>query len=197
VTSWSPSDVTAPEMPAAEPEPRRGRPVKAMVEWVAIIVGALVVALVIKATLIQAFYIPSESMVPTLHVGDRVLVNKLSYRVHDVNRGDIVVFERPEGESDPRIKDLIKRVIGLPGETIEARDGRVLINDSFLNEPYLPEGTTTANLPRQLVPPDHYFVMGDNRSNSRDSRVFRAIPEDLLVGRAFIRVWPAVDLTLL
>jgi signal peptidase I len=114
-----------------------------------------------------------------------------------VNRGDIVVFERPQGESDPRIKDLIKRVIGLPGETIEARDGRVLINDRVLDEPYLPQGTTTTNLPRQLIEPDHVFVMGDNRSNSRDSRVFQAIPEDLIVGRAFIRVWPVGDLTLL
>lgn len=185
------------DAPLAPDAPRRGRSVRAAVEWIAIIVGALVVALVIKALLIQAFYIPSESMVPTLHIGDRVLVNKMSYRLHDVNRGDIVVFERPSGESDPRIKDLIKRVIGLGGETIEARDGKVLINDHLLDEPYLPGGTSTTNLPRQLIPPDHVFVMGDNRTNSRDSRVFEAIPEDLIVGRAFIRVWPIGDLGLL
>jgi signal peptidase I len=174
-----------------------GRSMRAAVEWIAIIVGALVVALVIKALLIQAFYIPSESMVPTLKIGDRVLVNKLSYRMHDVHRGDIVVFERPKGETDPRIKDLIKRVIGLPGDVIEGRDGKVLINDHLLDEPYLPRGTTTTNLPRQLIPPDHVFVMGDNRTNSRDSRVFQAIDEDLIVGRAFIRVWPVGDLGLL
>jgi signal peptidase I len=171
--------------------------VRAAVEWIAIIVGALLVALIIKALLIQAFYIPSESMVPTLKIGDRVLVNKVSYRVHDIHRGDIVVFERPNGETDPRIKDLIKRVIGLPGDVIEARDGKVLINDHVLDEPYLPRGTTTTNLPRQLVPPDHVFVMGDNRTNSRDSRVFQAIDEDLVVGRAFVRVWPIGDLGLL
>ena len=195
MTTTPETDVALPY--AVEPDQRKRRSVKAAVEWIAIIVGALLVALVIKATLIQAFYIPSESMVPQLHIGDRVLVNKLSYRMHDINRGDIVVFERPKGETDPRIKDLIKRVIGLPGETIEARDGKVLINDRLLSEPYLPPGVTTTNLPRQLIPPDHYFVMGDNRSNSRDSRVFRAIAEDLIVGRAFIRVWPVDDLTLL
>ena len=195
MTTTPETDIALPY--AAEQDGRKRRSVKAAVEWIAIIVGALLVALVIKATLIQAFYIPSESMVPQLHIGDRVLVNKLSYRLHDINRGDIVVFERPKGETDPRIKDLIKRVIGLPGETIEGRDGKVLINDRLLSEPYLPAGVTTTNLPRQLIPPDHYFVMGDNRSNSRDSRVFRAIDEDLIVGRAFIRVWPIDDLTLL
>jgi signal peptidase I len=180
-----------------EAPPPKQRSVRAAVEWIAIIVGALLVALIIKALLIQAFYIPSESMVPTVKIGDRVLVNKVSYRVHDIHRGDIVVFERPNGETDPRIKDLIKRVIGLPGDVIEARDGKVLINDHVLDEPYLPRGTTTTNLPRQLVPPDHVFVMGDNRTNSRDSRVFQAIDEDLVVGRAFVRVWPIGDLGLL
>jgi signal peptidase I len=186
--------VTVP--PAPTPPPKQ-RSVRAAVEWIAIIVGALLVALIIKALLIQAFYIPSESMVPTLKIGDRVLVNKVSYRMHDIHRGDIVVFERPNGETDPRIKDLIKRVVGLPGDVIEARDGKVLINDHVLDEPYLPTGTTTTNLPRQLVPPHHVFVMGDNRTNSRDSRVFQAIDEDLVVGRAFVRVWPIGDLGLL
>jgi signal peptidase I len=176
---------------------RRG--VRSAIEWVLIVAGALVVALVIKATLVQAFYIPSESMLPTLHIGDRVLVNKLSYRLHDVHRGDIVVFERPQGEADPQIRDLIKRVIGLPGETIESRAGQVYINGRPLEEPYLtPEARhATQNLPRQLIPPDHYFVLGDNRGNSRDSRVFGPIPGRLIVGRAFVRVWPITDLSLL
>lgn len=192
----------APVAVAPPPPPPAGaarRGFRSAVEWVLIVAGALVVALVIKATLVQAFYIPSESMVPTLHVGDRVLVNKLSYRLHDVHRGDIVVFERPRGEADPQIRDLIKRVIGLPGETIEARGGRVYVNDRPLEEPYLtPEmRNATQNLPRQLVPPDHYFVLGDNRANSRDSRVFGPIPGRLIVGRAFVRVWPVNDLSLL
>lgn len=192
--SPAPAGPASPEATAAE---RRRRSLRSGLEWLAIIAGALVVAFIVKATLLQAFYIPSESMVPTLEVGDRVLVNKLSYRLHDVHRGDIVVFERPRGEDDPRIKDLIKRVIGLPGDVIEARDGHVLINDRLLEEPYLPAGTTTTNLPRQIIKPGYLFVMGDNRANSRDSRVFGQIPDDLVVGRAFVRVWPVTALGLL
>jgi len=167
------------------------------VEWVVILVGALIVALVVKTFLLQAFYIPSASMEPTLKVGDRVLVNKLSYDFHDVRRGDIVVFGSPPGEDNPEIKDLIKRVIGLPNETVEGRDGRVYINGDPLKEPYLPAGTTTSSFGPEKVPPGHLWVMGDNRSNSKDSRFFRAISEDLLVGRAFIRVWPLSSIGLL
>ena len=136
-------------------------------------------------------------MEPTLKVGDRVLVNKLSYDFHDVNRGDVVVFRSPPGENNPEIKDLIKRVIALPNETVEAHDGRVYINGSPLREPYLPEGTTTSQFAPEKIPPGFLWVMGDNRSNSKDSRVFRPIDEDLVVGRAFIRVWPVGSLGLL
>lgn len=171
--------------------------VRNLVEWVAIIVGALAVALVVKTFLIQAFFIPSLSMYPTLDEGDRVLVNKISYKLHDVNRGDLVVFERPEGQPESDIKDLIKRVIGLPGETIEAREGVVYVNDRALTEDYLVEGVTTDNLPRQEIPAGHVWVMGDNRGDSADSRVFGPIDEDTIVGRAFILVWPIPEITLL
>lgn len=161
-------------------------------EWVIIIGAALVVAVVIKSFLFQAFYIPSESMEPTLRPGDRVLVNKVSYDLHGIHRGDIVVFKRPPNEAgDPTIKDLIKRVIGTPGDVIEAGpDGKVYINGKMLKESYLPAGTVTQNLPQQTIPPDEYFVMGDNRTNSKDSRYIGLIPGRLIVGRAFIRVWP-------
>jgi signal peptidase I len=188
-------DPASPPLPGG---PQRPSAVRSAVEWVAIIVGALVVALLVKATLLQAFYIPSESMDPTLKIGDRVLVNKLSYRLHDMHRGDIIVFLRPQIGSDTEIKDLIKRVVALPGETVESDEqGRVHIDGRVLDEPYLPPGTTTTNLPRQVVPPDHYWVMGDNRNNSRDSRVFGAIGKKLVVGRAFVRVWPFSALSLL
>jgi signal peptidase I len=172
---------------------------RTILEWAAVIGGALLVALVVRTTLVQAFWIPSPSMEPTLQEGDRVLVNKLSYRLHDVHRGDIVVFERPPAaeSADPAhdIPDLIKRVIGLPGDTIEARaDGFVYINDHRLDESYLPDGTRTTNLPRQEVPEGEVFVMGDNRTNSADSREFGPIDEDLIVGRAFIRIWPLDDI---
>jgi signal peptidase I len=185
--------------PPGEPRARKKKEggVRNAVEWVVIIGGAFLVAFVVKTFLIQAFFIPSGSMLPTLHKDDRVLVNKLSYDLHDVHRGDLVVFERPEGEAAGQIKDLIKRVVGLPGERIEQRDGDVYIDGQLLEEPYLANGTETTNLDPQTVPDGHVFVMGDNRSDSMDSRVFSAIDEDLIVGRAFIRVWPLPDLALL
>jgi signal peptidase I len=178
----------------------------ALVEWVVLIGSALVIALLIKTFLFQAFYIPSESMRPTLNVGDRVLVNKMSYRLHDVNRGDIVVFETPPNADDANgtIKDLVKRVIALPGETIEARDGVVYINGRQLEEPYLSNGVRTCapnsspgtctNFGPEEIPSDHVFVMGDNRAASKDSRVFHPIEESSIVGRVFVRIWPLNDL---
>ena len=180
-----------------------------IVEWVVIAGGALLVAFIIKTFLLQAFYIPSLSMAPTLKVNDRVLVNKLSYDLHDVNRGDLVVFENP-GDEGTTTKDLIKRVIGLPGETVEARDGRILINGQVLDEPYLERDIETRGAicntetkpgcqgpDKIVVPEDQYFVMGDNRANSRDSRIFGAIPESLIIGRAVVRGWPVTALGLL
>lgn len=178
---------------------RRPSGARSLVEWVLVIVGAVVVALVIKTFLFQAFYIPSESMVPTLAVGDRVLVNKLSYRLHDVNRGDIVVFERPPlDQSGEHIEDLIKRVIGVPGDRIVIRDGHIYINGQILSEPYLPSGTKTENGPYDkcteekpcVVPEGSIWVMGDNRGSSRDSRWFGPISQDDVVGHAFFRIWP-------
>jgi len=164
-----------------------------LVEWALVVVGAILVAFVVKTTLVQAFRIPSESMEPTLLVGDRVLVNKLSYRLHDVNRGDVVVFTRPAnlsgGTNEP--EDLIKRVIGLPGDTVQTKDGDVYVNGRELDEPYLSSGTETNGLEEPLdVPAGHVLVMGDNRGNSQDGRVFGPIDESTIVGRAFMIMWP-------
>lgn len=167
---------------------------RSAIEWVAVIVGALVVALVVKTFLIQAFYIPSESMVPTLEVGDRVLVNKLSYRTGDIDRGDIVVFARPGGAGSDGIEDLIKRVVALPGETVEGRGGQVFIDGRPLAEPYLPDAVETSVFPPYVVPEDHVWLMGDNRGASDDSRRFKAVPTDDIVGRAFVVIWPFTQL---
>ena len=166
------------------------------VEWVVIIGAALLAAVLIKTYLLQAFYIPSSSMEHTLEIQDRVLVNKLSYRLHDVRRGDVVVFERPPTDVG-QIRDLIKRVIGLAGETVEGRDGAVYVNGRRLGEPYLGTGTVTAQFGPQQIPAGHVWVMGDNRGNSSDSRVFGAVPESRIIGRAFVRVWPITALELL
>jgi len=158
-------------------------------EWVGLVVLALVIALLIKTFLFQAFYIPSESMTPTLKVHDRVLVNKLSYKLHDVHRGDIVVFAAPP-HADPGIDDLVKRVIGLPGDTVEARGGHIYINGKILEEKYLPDDVRTLAFDPVKVGPDSYWVMGDNRGNSKDSRSFGTIKKHQIVGRVFLRIWP-------
>lgn len=186
---------------SGEPAGRqRDSATRTIVEWVVIIAGAVVLALVIKAFLLQAFYIPSKSMDPTLEVGDRVLVNKLSYHLHDVNRGDIVVFERLEGAPADGINDLIKRVVGLPGESIVIKENKVFVDGTELAEPYLVPGTPTTNGPLPpytctvdspcKVPDNSVWVMGDNRTDSQDSRYFGPVPESKIVGRAFFRVWP-------
>ncbi|HUP74343.1 MAG TPA: signal peptidase I [Acidimicrobiales bacterium] len=196
--------------PDAESETRSKGSLRGWIEWIAVAFGAVLVALLIRAFVLQAFYIPSESMEPTLHENDRIMVNKLSYRLHDVRRGDLVVFRRPPNMASGEINDLIKRVIALPNETIELRGSDIYIDDQKLTEPYLTNGTPTLNLGwvtgcanpsternRCLIPPGHVFVMGDNRSHSSDGRVFGPIDEDLIVGRAFVRIWPPSKLDFL
>lgn len=176
-----------------------------------LVIMALALALFIKAFLVQAFFIPSESMVPTLEPGDRVLVNKVIYRLRDPGRGDVIVFEDPNpqphddrgpipeffewvsrgmGLSQAEDEDFIKRIIGLPGETIQGRNGKILIDGRELTEPYL-NGVTTGNFAPVKIPEEEYFVMGDNRPNSNDSRYsLGTIPEDKIVGEAFVVIWP-------
>lgn len=172
----------------ASPLPKS--PMRQALEWGAVIVGALIAALVIKTFLFQAFYIPSGSMEETLQVGDRVLVNKLSYQFGDIDRGDIVVFHKPENAGESEVDDFIKRVIALPGETIRTLDGIVYIDDRPLSEPYLEPGVVTTSLEPVTVPDGYVFVMGDNRGSSRDSRFFGPVPTDSIVGEAFVRLWP-------
>ena len=167
-----------------------------LVEWVAILGAALLVAFVVKTFLIQAFYIPSPSMVPTLEVDDRVLVNKLSYKMHDVHRGDVVVFERLPDEH-AAIKDLIKRVVAIEGDTIESRGNTLYVNDQAVPESYTKTSDIGTAVERRTIPPGHVFVMGDNRTNSQDSRVFGPVAEDRIVGRAFVKIWPLGSLRLL
>ncbi len=163
--------------------------VRGLIEWVAVLVGAVVVALLLRAFLVHAYWIPSESMEETLQRQDRVLVNKLSYRLHEVNRGDVVVFRRPD-DQDAVIPDLIKRVIGLGGETVEGRDGVIYVDGRALEEPYLADDEVIDDFGPIAVEEGYVFVMGDNRDQSFDSRFFGPIPEDSIIGRAFVRFWP-------
>jgi signal peptidase I len=167
------------------PHPRRW-----VYEWLALLMVAVGLAFAVRAYVFQTYFIPTPSMEPTLLVGDRILVDKLSYHLHAVGRGDIVVFATPPKEVDPSIKDLVKRVIGLPGETISSSGGRVYIDGKPLGEPWLPPGTVTTGIATQKIPPNEYFVMGDNRDDSQDSRFFGPISRSLIVGKVIVRIWP-------
>jgi signal peptidase I len=190
---------------------QRQRRVGRLVELGILLVVALALSLVVRANVAQAFYIPSGSMEPQLEVGDRVVVSRTAYRLHDVHRGDIVVFPAPGSaeldDPDPlprRVakdvlaavglrhsgEDLIKRVVGLPGETVGAQDGHVVVDGRRLLEPYLSDDVVTSDFGPLVVPEGHVFVMGDNRGNSQDSRVIGPIEIDSIVGRAVARVWP-------
>jgi signal peptidase I len=208
LTTALPGDSAVGEEVTAEPVPGKGRRKKKEkqkgkgrrkqgYEWLVLVGASLAVALFVRGFLIQAFYIPSESMVPTLVKNDRVLVNKLSYKLHDVHRGDIVVFDAPPGAATAQVKDLIKRVIGLPGDTIEGRNGSIFINGKPLDEPYLPPDVRSRDFPPAKVPPAKVWVLGDNRQDSRDSTFFGPITEHSIVGRAFVKIWPLNSIGLL
>lgn len=173
---------------------------------------ALVVAVLVKTFLVQPFYIPSESMLPTIEVNDRVMVNKLAYRLGEPEPGDIVVFLNP-GLTDSDLEetipeavirsvleavgvrtrgqdDLIKRVVAVEGQTVSINSGRLLIDGDAVDEPYLFSLNSMPDLAPVTVPAGHVFVMGDNRSSSLDSRRFGPIPVDEIVGEALFRIWP-------
>jgi len=141
----------------------------------------------VRPFVVEAFWIPSASMVPTLKYGDRVLVNKFIYRFTEPQRGDIIVFKSVEGDG----QDLIKRVVGVPGDEIAVRGGKLFVNGEPQKEPYVnkkyPDRSFYAPT---TVPKDHVFAMGDNRANSQDSRVFGPVPEKNIEGEAFLRFWP-------
>jgi signal peptidase I len=173
-----------------------------LVEWAAVAVIALSLAVVVRTFVAQMFFIPSGSMLPTLQIGERIVVDKLSYNFGSVERGDIVVFAKPPLEQAD-YSDLVKRVIGLPGNVISLSDGHVDINGRQLAEPWLPNPpppTYPSPVPEAFslqhpyrVPPGEYFVMGDNRTDSEDSRYFGPIPKSLIVGKMVVRVWPLDD----
>jgi signal peptidase I len=182
-----------------------------------LIIMAFVLALLIKTFLVQAFFIPSGSMEPTLVPGDRVLVLKVPYYFGDPDRGDIIVFEDPDpsgvpergivsgffhwmfeglGVQRPDSEDFIKRVIGTPGDTVWAKDGQVYVNGDPIEEPYLTQPTD--DFRKTIVPEGRLFVMGDNRGNSLDSRFSLGfVPIDKVIGKAEIVIWPPGDLGLI
>jgi signal peptidase I len=192
-----PAEGPAPEA-AAERKSNRW-----IIELVGVVVVALVVAFLLRTFVIATYSIPSGSMEPTLKVGDRIVVNKLSYDVHGVDRGNIIVFSTPPKEdcAGPPVADLVKRVIGLPGETISLSGGNVFINGRLLAQPWLPASEQGRTYPGPSpeayslhhpyrVPRNQVFVMGDNRTLSCDSRYWGPISESTIVGKVDLRIWP-------
>ena len=171
---------------------------KAVREWAVVIIIALSAAMVVRTWMLQQYYISGPSMQPSFQPDDRVLVNKMSYRFGEPKRGHVIVFDRLT-TSGGRVKhdDLIKRVVGLPGESVRIEDCVLYVDDAAIAEPYLVSDGDDAGVacaggdfPAVEVPDGQYFVLGDNRSQSSDSRFFGPVPESDIVGRAFAVVWP-------
>lgn len=211
------SEIEAPEaqdIPEGSPKRRRRRRSRPL-ELIETIFVAFLLAIMIRATLAEARFIPSGSMIPSLLIGDRLIVEKVSYYFTEPHRGDIVVFYPPDPMSKAmspldrftrwlgftREAAYIKRVVGLPGETLQIKNGQVLIDGKPLNEPYIKgaggqdadgfEGVALQDdFEPHKIPAHHFFMMGDNRNNSRDSRVWGTLPRENVIGRTFLRFWP-------
>jgi len=199
------TDDVSPSVARDDESRRRGwRQIR---EWVTVIVVAVVIATLLRSFVVQQYYIAGPSMETTLWGNDRVLVNKLAYRVGDPQRGDVIVFDRITTNGDTvQHDDLIKRVIGLSGETVEIRDCQVLINGTPIVEPWLAEvapevspesNCGTANLDPVQVGENQVFLIGDNRPMSFDSRMFGPIDRELIRGKAMLVIWPFDSITLL
>jgi signal peptidase I len=174
------------ETPQGEPELSAFKLLGAwLIELGETVLPAIVIAVLINLFLAQATRVYGSSMEPNLYTDQRLVVEKVSYRLHEPRRGDVVVLRMPE--RGPEL--LIKRVIALPGETIEVRDGQVYIDDKVLEEPYVSQRTSGRST-SVTVPEGHVFVMGDNRGASNDSRSFGPVSLERIVGRAWVSYWP-------
>lgn len=161
--------------------------------WGAVLVMAVVIAVLLRSFVIGVFSIPSSSMAPTLQRGDRILVDKIAYDLHGVHRGDVVVFRSTQALlcGQPAEKYLVKRVIGLPGDRLRSVGNTIYVDGRPLNQPWLPKNDPLGPaIPPTTVPPGQYYVLGDNRGDSCDSRFWGTVPRSHLVGPADVRYWP-------
>jgi signal peptidase I len=183
-----------PEEKAIEPpRPGTGRQlVRVLREVLETVLPAILIALLINVFVGQATRVEGQSMEPNLHTNQRLVVEKVSYRFHGPQRFDVVVLKMPSQGDEL----LIKRIVGLPGETVEIRDGLVYINGESLDEPFVSGNTRPGREGHITVPPLHVYVLGDNRDHSNDSRSFGPVPIENIVGRAWISYWPPENLGL-
>jgi signal peptidase I len=187
------SDEEVTSEAVSAPPPAKTRSVRRIViEWVLILVVAVTASFLIRTFAIQTFVIPSGSMKPTLHIGDRILVNKLSVDFGSIHTGDVIVFKAPPAVHclEDGITDLVKRVIGLPGQHLTSKGNTVYVNGKALKEPWTYFHAIGSPIGHVTVPKNSYFVMGDNRAYSCDSRVWGTVPRSDIIGKVFFRVWP-------
>ena len=173
------------------PTQRATHRLRVLVEWIVIIVVAVLASFLIRTYVLQTFFIPSASMEPTLLIGDRIIVSKLSSEFGTIHRGDILVFKAPPTEHCGEVvSDLVKRVIGLPGDHLTSQGNTIYVNGLALKETwshYEPLGTVIGKV---TVPAKSYFMMGDNHPNSCDSRMWGSITKSEIIGKVFLRIWP-------
>jgi signal peptidase I len=163
------------------------RLLRTSIEWLGLLLAAFLLTLLIRTFVVDNRIVPTGSMLPTIQLNDRLFVDKLFYKISGIERGDIIVFHAPENVAEE--KDMVKRVVGLPGETLEIKDGLVYINEQALNEPYVAEAPNYVFGPA-VVPERTYFVMGDNRNHSLDSHVWGFLSDSYVTGRIWVRYYP-------
>ena len=167
---------------------------RALTEWVIILVVAVSVSMLVRTYVVQQFSIPSGSMEPTLNVGDRILVDKLSVAWGSIHRGDIVVFRHPPKAlttcAPPVEPIFIKRVIGLPGDVLTSKGSTIYVDGKALKQTWQTTSPFGPAIGRVVVPANHYFMMGDNRGSSCDSRYWGTVPRSDIIGKAFVKIWP-------
>jgi signal peptidase I len=161
-------------------------------EWLCVIALALLLALGVRTFVIQTFYIPSGSMEPTLNIGDRILVFKMAYDFTNPATGDVVVFKAPPAEKcgDPSVTDLVKRIVGIPGQTIWSERNTIYIDGKPLHQDWPHYRLLLTPITRQLIAPNHYFMMGDNHPASCDSRDWGQLPRSDIIGKVVLKIWP-------
>jgi signal peptidase I len=188
----SESQDVKPSSPAPSSEPDTASSFwRSQRENLQILIVALVIAVVVRIFVAEPRFIPSDSMVPTLQVGDRLVIEKLSYHWHSPDRGDIVVFQPPKILAEYGYRGdraFIKRVIGQPGDRVQVKAGKVYLNGEALQEGYI-AAAPKYEMPEVVVPEHSLFVMGDNRNNSNDSHIWGFLPEENIIGRAVFRFW--------
>ncbi|HEV3212618.1 MAG TPA: signal peptidase I [Acidimicrobiales bacterium] len=205
-TAPSPGPLDAPdETPASDGRartPRRSiRWLRTLLEWAAVLGVALLVAVVVRTYVIQTYFIPSISMEPTLQIGDHILVLKAAYDFTDPAIGDVIVFKAPPLEhnacQDPEVQDLVKRIIAVPGDEIRSAGNTIYVNGQPLAQPWQHTAAIGTPIHPQMVAPNRFFVMGDNRPESCDSRVWGTVPRSDIIGKAILIFWPLSRLSVI